>query len=288
MFKSVPILVSAAVLLLASLACGYAGTPAPQPVPIDTMVAQTLAAMQSLNTPTFISPPTATSTFTPEIPTASPTVTLTPTPVFTATPAIPQISVSVPTNCRIGPGKVYDRVGALLVGEFTEVVGRNTEGNYWYVRNPDASGGFCWLWGEYATLAGNLQALPVFTPPPTPTPVPAFAAEYSGLESCAGTGWWVEVKLTNSGGIAFRSILMAVADTTANVVVTVNENKFTNVNGCNASDARNALAPGEKLIVSSPPFAVDPTGHKLRATITLCSDAGVNGTCVTQVIEFKP
>ena len=288
MFKSAPTLVFIAALMLASLACGVSGVSTPDPNFINTMVAQTLVAIQSQSTQPVIIPATVTSTFTPQIPTASPTITLTPTPVFTATPSVPMISVSVPTNCRVGPGKVYDRVGALLVGEFTQVYGRDSIGNYWYVANPDASGGFCWLWGEYATLAGNIQALPVFTPPPTPTPVPAFVADYSGLESCTGTGWWVEIRLENTGGIPFRSILMAVADTATNTTVSVSENKFTNINGCSSSDSRNVLSPGEKLVVSSPPFGADPTGHKLRATITLCSETGVNGTCVTQVIEFKP
>lgn len=277
------------VLLLASLACSSGGIATPaEPGLINTMVAETLAVIQTQTSQPVIVSATTVSTFTPEPPTASPTVTLTPTPVFTATPSVPLISVSVATNCRVGPGRAYDRVGALLVGEFTEVYGRDLAGNYWYVRNPDASGGFCWLWGEYATFAGNTQALPIFTPPPTPTPVPAFAATYSGLESCAGTGWWVEFRLENTGGITFRSILLAAADTTANTTASLSDNKFTNINGCSSSDSRNTLVPGEKLVISSPPFAADPTGHNFRATITLCSDVNVSGTCVTRILEFKP
>jgi hypothetical protein len=64
--------------------------------------------------------------------------------------------------------------------------------------------------------------------------------------------------------------------------------QFVNLNGCNTSDTKNVLAPGEKFVVSAPAFAYDPTGHKLRATITLCSEDGVNGTCVTRVVEFTP
>jgi hypothetical protein len=40
--------------------------------------------------------------------------------------------------------------------------------------------------------------------------------------------------------------------------------------------------------VSSPQFAYDPNGHKLKATITLCSNPGLNGTCVTKTITFTP
>jgi hypothetical protein len=81
---------------------------------------------------------------------------------------------------------------------------------------------------------------------------------------------------------------MSVVDSVTNTTVSMSGNKFTNVNGCSSSDSKNVLASGEKTIVSSPAFGYDLTAHKIRATITLCSDVGVNGTCVTQVIEFKP
>jgi hypothetical protein len=229
---------------------------------------------------------TATPTSTPALPTLSPTATLSPTPIFTTTPLVPQISVSVATNCRVGPGKVYDRVGALLVGQVSEVVGRNSIGDYWYIRNPNQNNGFCWLWGEYATVTGNLAALPIYTPPPTPTPVPGFDAEYDGLETC--TGWWVDIRLTNTGGIPFRSIAMTVRDTVTDTVVSTYADSFTNVNGCVDSSTRDTLNPGDKRTVSSSTFAYNPSGHKLRATITLCSNVGQSGTCVTEVIEFTP
>ena len=287
MFKFKPVLKLFVVLMVVSQACSSTEVSTPDPNIINTKVAQTLAVIQFQTSQAMI-PITGpgTETPTPTI-TVSPTITLTPTPIFTVTPLVPVISVSVPTNCRVGPGKVYDRVGALLVGEVTQIYGRDLIGNYWYVANPDAPGGFCWLWGEYASLAGNYQALPIFTPPPTPTPAPAFVASYSGLESC-NNGWWVEIRFENTGGITFKSILLSVSDASTNTTVSLSENKFTNVNGCNSSDTRNTLSSGEKLIVSSPVFGYDPTGHKLRATVTLCSEINVNGTCVTQVIEFKP
>lgn len=286
MFKFKPLLAFAAALLLATLACTQSGTPAPDPNFVNTAVAQTLVAIQTGGAPS-VTPLVPTSTFTPEPPTVTPTITLSPTPVFTATPSVPLISVSVATNCRVGPGRAYDRVGALLVGEMTEVIGRNLAGNYWYVVNPDVRDGFCWLWGEYATLTGNTQALPIFTPPPTPTPAPAFGATYSGLESCNNT-WWVDLRLENTGGVTFRSMLLAVADPSTNTTVSSTDNSFVNLNGCSTSDSRNVLVPGERFVVSAPAFAYDPTGHKLRATITLCSEDGVNGTCVTRVVEFTP
>ena len=78
-------------------------------------------------------------------------------------------TVSVNTNCRTGPGVVYDLIGALLVGEQAVVVGKYTAGNYWIINNPDSSG-TCWLWGQYATVSGNTAGLPEYSQPPTPTP----------------------------------------------------------------------------------------------------------------------
>lgn len=280
MFKHLPAHVFIAVLVLASAACGSTGVPTSDPNLLNTMVAQTIAAIQVETALAGTDTPTPTPTFTP-------TVTLSPTPVFTETPPVPLISVTVNTNCRVGPGKAYDRIGALLVGETTQIYGRDLAGNYWYVANPDVSGGFCWLWGEYATLAGNTLTLPIFTPPPTPTPVPGFDAEYINLETCTGK-WWVEFKLMNTGGIVFRSISLTVLDEKTGTPVALTGNELINNDGCSASNSRKSLDIGEAFTVSAPPFSYDPTGHKLRATLTLCSEDGVNGICVTQVIEFKP
>lgn len=101
---------------------------------------------------------------------AAPLATDTPAPpAATDTPSVPQVSVSVNTNCRTGPGQAYPLLGGLNVGQTAEVLGRNSDSTYFFIRNP-SGGANCWLWGQYATTAGNIAALPVFTPPPTPTP----------------------------------------------------------------------------------------------------------------------
>jgi hypothetical protein len=129
--------------------------------------------------------------------------------------------------------------------------------------------------------------LPIFTPPPTPTPVPGFDAEYTNLETCSGK-WWVEFKLKNTGGIVFRSISLTVLDENTGTPVALTSNELINNDGCSASNSRKSLDIGETFTVSAPPFSYDPTGHKLRATLTLCSEDGVNGICVTNTLEFKP
>jgi uncharacterized protein YgiM (DUF1202 family) len=128
------------ILLAAALACNMpaGGPPAEAPV-----TSATLATMEV---------PVTGATETP-LPSPTATITLTPTS------SVPMVTVSVNTNCRAGPGVVYDLVGALLVGEQAVVVGKYTAGNYWIINNPDGSG-TCWLWGQYATVTGNTLGLP--------------------------------------------------------------------------------------------------------------------------------
>ena len=121
-----------------------------------TLLALTLAAQNTLAAAT-------------PIPSSTPFPTDTATLASTSTPTVPMVTVSVNTNCRTGPGVIYDLVGGLLVGEQAVVVGKFTSTNYWIINNPDSSG-TCWLWGQYATVTGNIPGLPEYTQPPTPTP----------------------------------------------------------------------------------------------------------------------
>ena len=293
MLKHQPILLPVTILLVASLACvvpSVSIAPTPMPGAMETTVAQMIDAALTQTAqsvpPTAIPTDTPIFTNTPEPPTFTPTVTLTSTPVFTVTPVVPMVSVSVATNCRLGPGRVYDRVGALLVGQTAEVAGRNNAGNYWFIRNPSRTTDYCWLWGEYATVSGNISVLPVYTPPPTPTPTPSFDVNYAGKETCSG--WWVDLDLENVGGITFRSIALTVRDQDTDVSVTLYADGFTDNDGCLDSVTHDKLPSGVTRTVSSPAFSYDPASHRLRATITLCSDLGQNGTCITQVVNFRP
>ena len=239
---------------------------------------------------------TTTATFTPIpatfTPTFTSTATLTPTLVFTPTPLVPMVRVSVATNCRLGPGKAYALVGALLVGETAQVYARSSAGDYWYIRNPDRSTQFCWLWGEYATVTGLYTGLPIYTPRPSPTPTytatpaPGFDASYQGLQTCSGK-WWGDIKLKNTGSATFRSVSMTLRDTVTSKAATTIRDGFTDLTGC-GSTSRSTLVPGKSATASSPQFAYNPAGHKLKLTITLCTNTGLNGLCVTETITFKP
>ncbi len=297
---SLPLLLA----LLGVFACVLPGVTNVSPSALDTAVAETMAVIIQLtqdagsgvsfdqtDTPT----PPLTITLTQ---TATPTETATITPSATSTntllPLTPMISVSIPTNCRLGPGKIYKQVGALLVGQVVQVYARSVDNEYWYIRNPDKPSQFCWVWGEYATLSGSIYTLPIFTPPPTPTftatytptAAPGFSATFSDLQSCSG--WWVDISLQNTGSVTFKSVQLIVRDTVNAAVVKTTLDGFTVRTGCSASSHKNALQPGKTALQSSARFGYNLDGRKLRANITLCTGTGLGGTCVNKVIVFTP
>jgi hypothetical protein len=153
------------IALVAILACNVpAGqTPTTPPDFVSTITAQALLIQPANN---LLSPIVITATPDLSIPiinTETPTVTLTPTS------GAATVTVSADTNCRSGPGKEYDNLGALLKNETAEIVGKNTVTKYWIIKNPDRDG-TCWLWDRYATVSGNTDAVKEVAIPPTPTP----------------------------------------------------------------------------------------------------------------------
>lgn len=145
--------------------------------PVDdlalTVTAQYLLLNQTSATPEF--------TTTPEF-TATPQFTA--TPENTATPSVPQVSVTTNTNCRTGPGVVYDLLGGLNVQQVAEVVGKNSSTGYWIIKLPNTST-ICWLFPQHATVSGNTANLPEYPVPPTPTPsLPAAPKNFSVDKTC--------------------------------------------------------------------------------------------------------
>lgn len=168
------VVLSFSILVVLALACNLPssqdvappGTPGGNAdlIATQTSLALTQAALGSNPTPD--SNPTPSPASSPE---ATPSATTTPTLVPTGTPTTPVVGVSVDTNCRTGPGIIYDYLTYLPVGQKAEVIGKYTATSpaYWIVRIGSTT---CWLWGEYATVEGNLATLPEMTPPPSPTP----------------------------------------------------------------------------------------------------------------------
>ncbi|MBE0680785.1 MAG: hypothetical protein IH589_02635 [Anaerolineales bacterium] len=296
MFRSYRFYFSLAAMMIASPACAVLGAPELDFNTSGTAAAQTVIAGLTQSPPTLEIPltPTFTFTVTSEPPAITPASTTTPTPfvIFTATSAVPLMSVSVPTNCRNGPGKVYSLEGSLLVGEIAEVYGRDPTSKYWYIRNPDPGAEFCWAWGEYATITGSPLLLPILTPPPTPTPTmtptpsPSFDAEFNNLDSCAG--WWMDIEVKNTGTLPFKSLKIEMKDTDTEVELTAFLDGFTDLDGCLKTTVKDTLYPGDIFLISSPALNYNPHGHGFRVFMTLCTEKSQKGGCVTKKINFKP
>ena len=118
-----------------------------------------------LSSPTADSPPLNISTLT-VVPVETfltrglPTVTPTGTP--TRVVAFPK---DQPVNCRFGPSISYAIVGELRPGRQAEVIGKSLDVAWWYVKNPSDPSTNCWLAADFTNTEGNLESLPVVTPP---------------------------------------------------------------------------------------------------------------------------
>ncbi len=269
--------------------------PSQPPLPADgtammqTAIAQLAATLTQAagDAPGPIQPPqvpeaTMTST---SLPTLTPTVTLTPTPEGAF------ISVSTETKCRLGPGKAYDQVGGLVVGKTVEVFGRDPSGQFYYIRNPNNPATFCWVWASYATPVGNFAAVPVFTPPPTPTPAAGFTVTYLQTVSCAGM-YAFRFQLTNNGGVTWQSYKVDVTDSNTAQTKTYTSDSFTDYTGCGpfANDLQD-LEPGEPGVAgnwATGLFNYNPAGHNMTATFTLFAQNGLSGQSTTRTITFTP
>jgi uncharacterized protein YgiM (DUF1202 family) len=179
--KSKSTLIAFCALLAAALACNLPGSQA-TPTPTATAEEDLAATITAL----AVALEGATSTSTAE-PSETPTVAV------TGTPSTVQVSVSVATNCRAGATTDFEILWALLPGDKAEVVGKYTPLNYWLIKMPD--GGQCWLWGQYATVEGNVASVPEVQPPATPvpptatetateTPVPAAVTNLTTTVNC--------------------------------------------------------------------------------------------------------
>lgn len=284
----------ASILILAILACSLpvSISPTQDPGAAYTSAALTVAAaVNQTMAPIIIPQSPGMQTFTAVVldtlaPVATLTATLSPTAFFTATTSVPMISVTVDTNCRVGPGKAYDYVGGLFIGQTAEVYGKNPGGDYYYIRLPENPNIYCWVTGQYATLTGNTSVLPVFTPPPTPTPVPNFDFTFAGMDSCVG--FWVNLRIKNIGSTSFKSFSLTVKDLDTSVTLSASGNGFTKLGGCLTSSTIASLEPDKIAILSAPSFNYNPNNHKIRAALTLCSLSGMGGQCVTKTITFRP
>jgi hypothetical protein len=49
-------------------------------------------------------------------------------------------------------------------GQVAQIAGRNNDSSWWYVRDPNSPGSFCWVSASVVNTAGNLAGIPVTAP----------------------------------------------------------------------------------------------------------------------------
>lgn len=281
------------VIILVGLACNLPsvserGVETPEGF-VETSIAQTVAASGPQADGETPLPAAPTDTMGPSsTPEPTATETLTPTATLTATPEVPLVYVSENTNCRFGPGAVYDLLALLMSGEESEVVAKDPTENYWYIRNPDQPDSFCWLWGKYATPEGDTESLPVFTPPPTPTLGFDYKVSYvKMLGPCSGA-YGLMYRIDNIGAFTLESWRTTATDHTGGT--TPEERKldfFGEYSGCVPVNKQVNLTPGESYYVWSV-FDGNPKGHDITTKIKICQKDGLGGDCLTKNFRHTP
>lgn len=208
------------VLLLAACSASTSSSGAEVTAAIETraaeIVSQTLQSGQVINNAVS---GTMTALAVDVTPAFSPTPEILYSPQDTLPPAPPVVTVTEQTNCRSGPGKGFEVLGVVDVGETAEIVGRSIYNDNWIIKLPENPAITCWLWAQYATVRGDASAVPTVIPPATPTSQPAAPASSNsdqanlvpglfylnpGSPACGQT-FTVGIDVTNAGSKATTS-----------------------------------------------------------------------------------
>ncbi|NIS79557.1 MAG: hypothetical protein GTO14_04970 [Anaerolineales bacterium] len=278
MRRQATILLPLLMLVLAILACAPPSTPSSGdlgPAATQTMQALATVVASTLESGAKGERPQAEEQQEEEVPpTSTPTATVTPT----STPSAVMVSVSVDTNCRFGPGDVYDYLGALMVGEEAEVVGKLSDESFWYIENPDAPPPYCWIWDFYAQVEGDKSSVPILTPPPTPThtPVPIqFVASYQDMLQCGA--YRLITRVENTGGVDLESGRIKVVVQPGNLTEVRTFDAFSTVSSCGGPQAAK-ISPGDVGYIGVSGFP-SFSGLTFNVTVKLCTEDGLGGTC---------
>ena len=143
------------VIVIVSSSCSFPGTsPTNPPLATPLPITPSPSAPPLTDTPI----PIETLLALAEIPTVTVTSTSTPS-IILASPR------EQPVNCRVGPDISYAVIGALNLGNQAEVIGKNIDITWLYVRNPSDPSTNCWLSVDFINVDGSVELLPVVGSP---------------------------------------------------------------------------------------------------------------------------
>lgn len=270
-------LLTIAALILSACNMPATGTPAEEASPtVDVTATDDLSATQTMQAKL--------------IPTHTPTLTATTKPTLepsaTFTPAPPKAEVVRESNCRIGPGGLYELVVKYPVGQLLDVVAKDLGGGYWFVQNPEKPEEQCYLLAQNIKITGDTEVLPKFTPLPSPTAAPYFEATFKKFDTCENRNY-VIFDIENLGSFAFRSVYIRVINQKDGQSVEQAFNAFDLKAKCVLIKNIAPLDPGESGYVYSPQFKWSGHGERLRVIIMACTEKNLKGSCVTQSVDLK-
>jgi hypothetical protein len=225
--------------------------------------------------PTQTPPPTPTETLA-----ADAVATSTPTPSVSGTMA----RITTNTNCRTGPSTSFPIVFTATKDSTVKVIFNSTSSEYVVVENPTNPGQTCWLWTKYVEFSGNLAGLPVATMPVLPTPSMSFSLTYIQVVQC--TNWSLDFKIVNTGGATVQSYKIIAQDLDEHTQQTTTGNEFNERKSCVDTDKIPLLEKNDTGFLHANDFTFDPTGHNMKATVTVCTKDDLGGDCITQSISF--
>lgn len=215
--------------------------------------------------------------------------------------AAPVIHATINSNCRARPDAKSRIEGYLLVDQTAEVVGQDSSGLWWEIRNPDRLSGNCWVWNNSTYVTGDLSLISAQTSAtPVASGTPQATAASVALTS-GGLQTVNSVHLTYCGGQraaifgvrnrqawAFESARITVEDlsndTTLYGTIISDEPFLSDSRSC--SPALDRLASGGKAFTGGTLSAILVPGHRVRGTFDFCSQEGLAGTCIEDVVEF--
>jgi len=249
-------------------------------------------------TPTQTSTPTPTATWVPALtnpPTSTPFGTPPGAPAVTNTQAfapgdelLPKIYAEIDSNCRAGPSIDFKRLGYLLVGETSVVIGRNRSSTWWYIKEPRRTGIQCWVWGGSTRVEGDTSNVPaLYVPTPTSskkTPSGSVSFSITGVHiiMCGGQQT-VMVRVKNTGKNRLESAWMRVYDLSDNQTIfgpSSSDTPFrSSAQDCSAGGDQ--IEPGQTLYLGGGLGNQNITSHSIQVSVQMCTGEGLTGQCAS-------
>lgn len=198
------------------------------------------------------------------------------------------------------PGVVPPGATADLSVAMTAPAAPGTYQGFWMLRNPSgllfgvgASGSTAFWVRIVVPGPATATATPgIFLPPLTLIPMPMIPlvgaqADFANIHTCTGLRY-ATFRVENSGLTTLQSVRFLIEDVTAGSVLY--GPAFSNAPFLGTAAAcpagAGALAAGVEAWVAASIGATVPSGHQGRATLRLCTEDSLGGTCIDRVVEF--